>query len=132
MSSEKMINISPFEVGNYKIYRSTVSASVSQANLDYSASVGEIVCMDSEAIVGLAVMRLSDLTEYRAHGEDPCTVTSPRSSQPQHFVIRRENAENEDEKSERSDDHSQIIYPFKPQWWPNLDLVTGQPFENHT
>jgi folate-binding protein YgfZ len=109
-------------------------------------SVGEVVSINNELGIGLAVMRLECLFE-------PAASSSPNSSgsgsnstnsagrnvgSSNKFVIlptrpapdsqqQQPAAANTQQQQQQRRGGFALVTPFKPNWWPELDLVSGKP-----
>lgn len=83
-------------------------------------AVGEVVAVSEDGFVGLALMRLECL--YYKEGEHPA---------PQSFSIQRAYPRTTGEDSvttQQTPLPTVPIYPYMPQWWPEIDSVTDKPF----
>ena len=74
-----------------------------------SEAIGEIICIDSHGLVGLAMIRLSELNSVNNNQE---------------HIKFKACLSDDTGKSLSGSDFS--IYPFKPDWWLDEDPVTGK------
>lgn len=72
--------------------------------------VGDIICTDDIGVIGLALIRLDEL----------------RSSSQLHSVLLSGEESDTSEIETDADLTGVQIYPFRPDWWPDLDPVTGK------
>jgi vacuolar-type H+-ATPase subunit H len=91
-----------------KIYRD------SPAEAAAPESIGEIICIDKEALIGLAMIKLSALVH-------PSNIEDIEHESLQFKAI----FDTMDSTHENSPHLNFKIYPFMPDWWPELDPITG-------
>jgi hypothetical protein len=75
--------------------------------------VGDVISADANGVIGLAIIRLDDLIEpsqLRASVVPEVETLAPATSTENFASEERSGIE---------------IFPFRPDWWPEVDPLTG-------
>jgi hypothetical protein len=116
------------QIGSKVFLRESSGVGNSEADSSGKAA-GEVVAVNKVLGVGLAVMRLDLLFDRELGNDGSAELDDNTTRRSSSLASGNLGSTNKFMISVDEPHNPVLITPFKPDWWPQLNLINGQPLD---